>query len=75
MYTLPPLDTETLSPAGLAWLDELDFIDPIFGPIETLQALCHRAPTATLESWLEIHIAARIELLEQLDRINKGPLQ
>lgn len=44
------------TPAGQAWLDKLDAVDPFFGSPAELEKLLEEAPTPTARAWLENQI-------------------
>ena len=50
----------TGDPEAMAWMDEVDQIDPFFGDQQALQALVRSAPRPPLAAWLtQAHLTYR----------------
>lgn len=50
--TLHPIKSAANDPAAAAWLEELDFLDPMIQSRQTLDQLISTAPTQRLADWL-----------------------
>lgn len=66
--TLHPIKSAANDPAAAAWLEELDFLDPMIQSRQALDQLINTAPTQRLADWLMGIVDFRLMLADVTGR-------